>query len=82
MISEIFPTRVRGRATAIASLCLWAADYVVSQTFPMLLEWIGTSATFWLFAVISLIAVIFCAKVVPETKGKSLEQIERYWEGQ
>jgi SP family arabinose:H+ symporter-like MFS transporter len=80
MISEIFPTRIRGRATAIASMSLWIADYVVSQTFPLLLEGIGTSATFWLFAVISVIALIFCMKYVPETKGKSLEQIERLWE--
>jgi MFS transporter, SP family, arabinose:H+ symporter len=80
MISEIFPTRIRGRGTAIASFCLWAADYAVSQTFPMMLEWIGTAATFWLFAAIALIAVIFASTVVPETKGKSLEQIERYWE--
>jgi SP family arabinose:H+ symporter-like MFS transporter len=80
MISEIFPTRIRGRATAIASLSLWAADYVVSQTFPMLLEGFGAAATFWLFAAFSVIAVIFCAKVVPETKGMSLEQIERLWE--
>jgi SP family arabinose:H+ symporter-like MFS transporter len=80
MISEIFPTRIRGRATAIAALSLWVADYVVSQTFPLLLEGIGTAATFWMFAVISLITVIFCVKVVPETKGKSLEQIERLWE--
>jgi SP family arabinose:H+ symporter-like MFS transporter len=80
MISEIFPTRIRGRGTAIASFCLWAADFLVSQTFPQLLERIGTAATFWIFAVISLVAVIFTAAVVPETKGKSLEDIERYWE--
>lgn len=79
MISEIFPTRIRGRATAVASLCLWAADYLVSQAFPSLIEGIGTALTFWLFAVISLMGIIFCAKVVPETKGKSLEQIERLW---
>lgn len=80
MISELFPTRIRGRATAIAALSLWAADYVVSQTFPMLLEGIGTSATFYMFAAISLVAIIFCSTLVPETKGKSLEQIERLWE--
>ncbi|MDF2724780.1 MAG: sugar transporter [Paenibacillus sp.] len=80
MIAEIFPTRIRGRATAIASFCLWAADYAVSQTFPMLIEGIGTSRTFWLFAVISVISVLFCVKVVPETKGKTLEQIERQWQ--
>ncbi|WNQ10328.1 sugar porter family MFS transporter [Paenibacillus aurantius] len=79
MISEIFPTRVRGRATAFAALCLWLADYLVSQTFPMLLDGIGTAATFWLFGAISLVGVFFCAKAVPETKGKSLEEIEQYW---
>ncbi|TMV44915.1 sugar porter family MFS transporter [Paenibacillus mesophilus] len=79
MIAEIFPTRIRGRATAIASFSLWAADYAVSQTFPMLIEGIGTSRTFWLFTVISVISVLFCVKVVPETKGKTLEQIERQW---
>ncbi|WP_248929984.1 sugar porter family MFS transporter [Paenibacillus hamazuiensis] len=79
MISEIFPTRIRGRATAVAAFCLWLADYVVSQTFPMLLEGIGTAATFWSFAVISLVTVVFCAKVVPETKGRSLEEIEKLW---
>lgn len=79
MISEIFPTRIRGRATAFAALCLWLADYAVSQTFPMLLEGVGTAATFWLFAVISLVTVVFCAKAVPETKGRSLEEIERLW---
>jgi SP family arabinose:H+ symporter-like MFS transporter len=79
MISEIFPTRIRGRATAIASLSLWVADYLVSQTFPILLERIGTAATFWMFTAISLVAVIFCAKVVPETKGKSLEEIQKLW---
>ncbi|PYI51921.1 sugar porter family MFS transporter [Paenibacillus flagellatus] len=79
MIAEIFPTRIRGRATAIASLCLWAADFAVSQTFPMLVDSIGTASTFWMFGAIAAAAIVFCAKVVPETKGKSLEQIEREW---
>jgi SP family arabinose:H+ symporter-like MFS transporter len=80
MISEIFPTRIRGRATAIASLSLWAADFVVSQTFPVLLEGVGPAKTFWMFSAISVIAVIFCVKAVPETKGKSLEEIQLLWE--
>ncbi|MEF3304304.1 sugar porter family MFS transporter [Paenibacillus sp. GYB003] len=80
MISEIFPTRIRGRATAVASFCLWAADYAVSQTFPMLIEGIGTARTFWLFAVVSAISILFCVRIVPETKGKTLEQIERQWQ--
>jgi MFS transporter, SP family, arabinose:H+ symporter len=82
MISELFPTRIRGRATAIASFSLWLADFVVSQTFPILVDpkGIGVSATFWTFAGIAVIAVIFCVALVPETKGKSLEEIERLWE--
>ncbi|PZE21729.1 sugar porter family MFS transporter [Paenibacillus xerothermodurans] len=80
MLSEIFPTRVRGRATAVAAFSLWLATFMVSQFFPMLIESLGPTTTFWLFAVISVIAVIFCATIVPETKGKSLEEIERLWD--
>lgn len=82
MISELFPTRIRGRATAIASFSLWVADFIVAQTFPILIHprtGIGAPATFWVFAVIAVIAVIFTAAVVPETKGKSLEDIEKMW---
>lgn len=79
MISEIFPTRIRGSATAVATLFLWVADFAVSQTFPMLLNSIGASYTFMLYAAVSLFAVYFCAKFIPETKGKSLEQVEMLW---
>jgi SP family arabinose:H+ symporter-like MFS transporter len=79
IIAEIFPTRVRGRATAIASVALWAADYVVSQTFPVLLSGVGSAITFWMFAIMSIIAFLFTLSVVPETKGRSLEDIERMW---
>lgn len=79
MISEIFPTRIRARATAVATLSLWVADFVVSQTFPMLLGSIGAAKTFWLYAALSFFAVYFCAKFIPETKGKSLEQVELLW---
>ncbi len=79
IIAEIFPTRVRGRATAIASVALWAADYVVSQTFPVLLSGVGSAVTFWMFAIMSIIAFLFTLSVVPETKGRSLEDIERMW---
>lgn len=79
MISEIFPTRIRGLATALATLFLWVADFVVSQTFPMLLNSIGAAYTFWLYAAVSFFAVYFCAKFIPETKGKSLEQVELLW---
>ncbi|WP_080840740.1 sugar porter family MFS transporter [Cohnella massiliensis] len=79
LLSEIFPNRVRGRATAIASMALWAADYVVSQSFPPLLGSAGPAATYWTFGAMSLITVLFTWRFVPETKGKSLEQIEALW---
>lgn len=79
VLSEIFPNRIRGRATAIASMALWAADYVVSQSFPPLLDTAGPAPTFWLFAVMGLITFVFTLRVVPETKNKSLEEIETAW---
>ncbi|MBB3108637.1 SP family arabinose:H+ symporter-like MFS transporter [Paenibacillus phyllosphaerae] len=79
ILSEIFPNRIRGRATAIASMALWAADYVVSQSFPPMLNSFGAGPTFYVFGIMSLITLLFTWRVVPETKGKSLEQIEALW---
>ncbi|MBN1420701.1 MAG: sugar porter family MFS transporter [Planctomycetes bacterium] len=85
ILSEIFPTAIRGRAMAIATLCLWAANYLVSQTFPMmdksqwLLERFNHAFPFWLYGILSVAALVFLAIFVPETKGKSLEEIERTW---
>lgn len=79
LLSEIFPNRIRGKATAIASMALWAADYVVSQTFPPLLGSAGPSVTFWIFGFMSIFTFFFTWRVVPETKGKSLEEIEALW---
>jgi SP family arabinose:H+ symporter-like MFS transporter len=79
IIAEIFPTRIRGRATAIASVALWAADYLVSQTFPVLLSGVGSAITFWIFAAMSAVAFLFTLTLVPETKGRTLEDIERMW---
>jgi SP family arabinose:H+ symporter-like MFS transporter len=79
VIAEIFPNRVRGRAMSICLFFLWTAVYVVSQFFPILLGSIGSAFTFWIFMVMSVIAFLFVWKVVPETKGKSLEEIERSW---
>ncbi|WP_051251060.1 sugar porter family MFS transporter [Paenibacillus harenae] len=79
MMSEIFPNRIRGKAIAIASMALWAADYVVSQTFPPLLGSAGPAATFWIYGSMALLAFFFTWRVVPETRGKSLEQIEALW---
>ena len=77
--SEIFPTKLRGRAMSIAIFCLWFADWVVTQTFPMLREGIGPARTFWVYAACSLLSAVFVIVLVPETKGRTLEEIERSW---
>jgi SP family arabinose:H+ symporter-like MFS transporter len=78
-MSEIFPNRIRGKATAIASMALWTADYIVSQTFPPMLGSAGPAVTFWIFGFMSLLTFFFTWRLVPETKGKSLEEIEALW---
>jgi SP family xylose:H+ symportor-like MFS transporter len=85
ILSEIFPTRIRGRAMAIATVCLWVANYVISQTFPMmdentwLLETFGHAFPFWLYGIFCVVLLIFVWRLVPETKGKTLEEIEKRW---
>jgi SP family arabinose:H+ symporter-like MFS transporter len=79
IISEIFPTRLRGRAMGMAVLMHWVADYLVSQTFPVLKENIGPSNTFFCYAAGCFLGLVFTICMVPETKGRTLEQIERSW---
>ena len=79
VISEIFPTRIRGRAMGIATVCLWVACATVAQVFPIMLEKLDGALTFGIFAVMCAITFVFVLLVVPETKGKTLEQIEKYW---
>jgi len=86
ILSEIFPTRIRGRAMAIATICLWIANYVISQTFPMMDEdnsWLVKTFhhafPFWLYGVFCVVLLVFVWRFVPETKGKTLEQIEQHW---
>jgi len=81
IISEIFPNAVRGRAMSLATLSLWVANFFVGQLTPLMLKsesW-GPAATFWTFAVLCAPALWLTIKLIPETKGKSLEDIERYW---
>jgi SP family arabinose:H+ symporter-like MFS transporter len=80
--AEIFPGNIRGRAMAISIMVMWIADTIVGQLTPILLKSIGTAFTFWLFALFCLIAFITVYKLLPETKGKSLEQIEKDWKEQ
>jgi len=77
--AEIFPNKIRGRAMAISIMVMWIADTIVGQLTPVLLKVIGTAGTFWCFAAFCAIAFITVYKLLPETKGKSLEQIEAGW---
>lgn len=79
VISELFPTRIRGRAMSIATLCLWLACILVTATFLSLVEAIGSTGAFWLYAAMSVLNFFFIWRVMPETKGRSLEEIERSW---
>jgi SP family arabinose:H+ symporter-like MFS transporter len=79
VISEIFPTRIRGQAMSLATLMLWAADFVVSQTFPVLVAHIGPARTFWIYAACSACGLAIVYTALPETRGRSLEEIDRSW---
>lgn len=77
LIAEIFPNQVRGMAVSIAVSALWIACFVVTFTFPLLNSAIGLTGTFWVFACVCFAGFLFVLKFVPETKGKSLEEIEK-----
>lgn len=77
--SEIFPNAIRGRALAISIMTMWIADTVVGQLTPILLKDWGSAGTFWFFAFFCIVAFIVVYKLLPETKGQSLEHIENYW---
>lgn len=76
VLSEIFPNRMRGTAMSIATFSLWAACFILTYTFPLLNQILKASGTFWLYGCICLLGFMFILKRLPETKGKSLEQIE------
>jgi len=79
IISEIFPTRIRGLAVSIGSFSLMVTGFIITLTNPVLIETIKVSGTFFLYASLTLPAIWFIWKFVPETKGKTLEEIELYW---
>jgi len=81
LCSEIFPTKVRGRAMSVATFTIWSACYIVAKTFPVLNDnpQIGPAKTFWIYAACSLLGLLFVLAMVPETKGRSLEEIESSW---
>jgi len=79
VLSEIFPNKIRGAAMALATTALWSACFVLTYTFPILNKLLNASGTFWLYAFICLSGFLFILKKLPETKGKSLEEIEKIW---
>ena len=85
ILSEIYPTRIRGRAMSVATFFLWGANFVVSQTFPMmdenptLIAQFNHGFPFYVYAAFCLVLVLTVWKAFPETKGHSLEEIEKFW---
>nr|WP_319273496.1 D-xylose transporter XylE [uncultured Draconibacterium sp.] len=78
LISEIFPNKIRGRAVAIAVVAQWAANYFISSTYPAMMEFSG-AVTYGFYGLMSLLSFFFVWKMVPETKGKTLEEMEGLW---
>lgn len=79
VIGEIFPNAIRGRAVALATLSLWIGNFLVGQLTPVMLNGIGPSGTFWVFALCCSPALWLTWKLIPETKNRSLEEIEAHW---
>lgn len=81
IMSEIFPTRLRGSAMAVATVILWIADFAVTLTFPVISDRLNESTAFWMYAAMCAVDFVFIWAVLPETKGKTLEEIEKRWLG-
>lgn len=77
VLSEIFPNKIRGAAMSVATLSLWLACYILTLTFPILVELFSAAITFWIYGLICMIGFVFIYKLLPETKGISLEKLEK-----
>jgi sugar porter (SP) family MFS transporter len=78
--AEIYPLAVRSKAAALGTMANWTFNFIVSLTFLLLIDSLGKTGAFWLYAAIGLFTLAFCWKLVPETKGKQLEEIESYFQ--
>ena len=79
LLSEMYPNSVRGRAMSVAGLALWVGTYLIGQLTPWMLETLAPAGTFFLFAAMCIPYILIMWKAVPETTGKTLEEIENYW---
>jgi SP family arabinose:H+ symporter-like MFS transporter len=79
VMSEIFPTRMRGSAMAFATVALWVADFAVTLSFPVIADRLDQTTAFWFYALMCAVDLVFMIFFLPETKGKTLEEIERRW---
>lgn len=85
LLSELFPNKIRGQAMALATATLWVSNWIISWTFPImnnssyLIDKFNHGFAYWIYGVIGVLAAIFVSKFVPETKGKTLEQLESLW---
>ena len=77
VLAEIFPQKIRGAAMAVATFFLWTASFLLTYTFPILNEWMEASGTFWVYGFICILGFFFIRAYLPETKGKTLEEIEK-----
>ena len=81
LISEIYPLKVRGLAMSVVTEANWGSNFIIALTYLILVQLMGTSGTFWLYAGVGILALIFTFIYVPETKGRTLEEIEEHWRG-
>jgi SP family arabinose:H+ symporter-like MFS transporter len=79
IISEIYPTKVRGRGMSMATTALWLVGYTGNQMFPIMQKHLGSAGTFWVFSAGALLTIILVGWLVPETRGRSLEEITKFW---
>jgi MFS family permease len=79
VMSELFPTRIRGRAMSVATITLWLACLLITMTFLSLVKALTAAGAFWLYAILCACTVWFVWKFIPETKGRNLEEIELQW---
>ena len=77
VLSEIFPNRIRGAAMSVSVFAFWTACFLLTYTYPLLAEGIGTANTFWIYAAICAVGFLFTLRFLPETKGKTLKEIEK-----